>query len=144
MINHRGQKKSNVVFMNYKDSSSYIQRQIDVMFRSFKDFIKVYVDNIIIYSRILIEHVIYSNKIFDLFRDKRVSLAFIKFYLKYSSIILLNQKMNLLNMFISAKKIAVIIALRFSNNLKKIDHFLDLIKYLRLLILKYAQRVNSL
>ena len=114
------------------------------MFQSFKNFIKVYVDDIIIYSRILTEHVIHLNKIFNLFRDKRVNLAFIKSYLKYLSIILLSQKINSLNMFISTKKIVVIIAFRFSNNLKKIDHFLDFIKYLKSLIFRYAQRVNSL
>ena len=130
--------------MKYKDSSLYVQRQTDAMLKSFKKFIKTYVDNIIIYSRILIEHVIHLIKIFDLFRIKRINLAFIKSYLKYSSITLLGQKVDSLNMFISAEKIVVIIALHFSNNLKKIDHFLDLIEYLRSSILKYAQRINSL
>ena len=114
------------------------------MLKFFKKFIKTYVDDIIIYSRILIEHVIHLIKIFDLFFVKQVNLASIESYLKYLSIILLNQKINSLNMFISAKKIVVIIAFRFSNNLKKIDHFLDLIKYLRSSIFKYVQRVNSL
>ena len=144
VINHRNQKKFNVTLMKYKGSSSYVQRQTNVILKSFKKFIKTYVDDIIIYSRILIEHVIYLIKIFDLFRVKRINLAFIKFYLKYSSIILLNQKVDSLNMSISTKKIAVIIILRFLNNLKKIDHFLDLIEYLRSSISKYAQRVNSL
>ena len=99
--------------MKYKDSLFYVQRQTNAMLKFFKKFIKIYVDDIIIYSYILIEHVIHLIKIFDLFRVKRVNLAFIKFYLKYLSIILLNQKIDLLNMFISTKKIAVIIALRF-------------------------------
>ena len=130
--------------MKYKDSSSYVQRQTNVMFKFYKKFIKIYVDDIIIYSRILIEHIIHLIKIFDLFRVKRVNLTFIKFYLKYSSIILLNQRIDSLNMFISTKKIVVIIVFCFSNSLKKIDHFLDLIEYLRSSIFKYAQRVNSL
>ena len=130
--------------MKYKDSSFYVQRQTNVMLKSFKKFIKIYVDNIIIYLRTLIEHVIHLIKIFDLFRVKRVNLAFIKSYLRYSLIILLNQKIDSLNMFISTKKIIVIIAFRFLNNLKKIDHFLDLTEYLRSSIFKYAQRVNSL
>ena len=144
VINHRDQKKFSVTLMKYKDSSFYVQRQTDVMLRSYKKFIKVYVDDIIIYSRILIEHVIHLIKIFDLFRVKRVSLAFIKFYLKYSSVTLLNQKIDSLSMFISTKKIVVIIAFRFLNSLKNIDHFLDFTEYLRSSILKYVQRVNSL
>ena len=130
--------------MNYKNLLLYIQRQIDIMLRLFKDFIKIYVDDIIIYSRILTEHIIYLIKIFDLFRDKRINFTFIKFYLKYSSMILLSQRIDLLNMFISIKKIVVIIAFRFLNSLKKIDYFLDFIEYLRLLIFKYVQRVNLL
>ena len=47
-------------------------------------------------------------------------------------------------MFNLTKKIVIIIAFRFSNNLTKIDYFLDLIEYLKSFIFKYAQRVNSL
>ena len=68
IINHRDQKKSNVVLMSYKDSSFYMQRQIDKILRSYKKFVKAYVDDIIIYSRSLSQHLTHLRKLFELFR----------------------------------------------------------------------------
>ena len=50
MINHRRQEESAVAFIKYKESPSYIQRQTNAMLRPFKDFVKVFVDDIIIFS----------------------------------------------------------------------------------------------
>ena len=52
IIDHQNQKKFNIIFMKYKDSLSYVQRQTDIILKFFKKFIKTYVDNIIIYLRI--------------------------------------------------------------------------------------------
>ena len=67
------------------------------MLRPFKDFIKVFIDNIIIFSRILIEYLSYLRQIFELFRNRRVSLLLIKLFINYFSIILLNQRVDKLN-----------------------------------------------
>ena len=132
-----------MILIKYKNSSSYVQRQIDVMLQSFKDFIKIYVDDIIIYFHILFEHVEHLIKMFDLFCIKRVNLASIKFFLNYSSIILLNQWVNSFDMLITIDKVAAITLLRFSINLKNLDHFLDFTDYFKSSISKYAQKVNS-
>ena len=57
VISHRNQKQFNVVLMNFKNSLFYVQRQTDKLFRSFKTFIKAYVNDIIIFSKILHEHI---------------------------------------------------------------------------------------
>ena len=89
-INYRKQKKFNVVLMNFKNSSSYVQRQIDKMLQSYKNFIKTFVNNIITYSRIFKKHFVHLCQLFDFFRQKRVNLISNKLYLKYSFIMLLN------------------------------------------------------
>ena len=114
------------------------------MFRLYKNFVKIYVNNIIIYSRTLIEHVKYLQTIFQLFRDKRVNLTFTKFFLTYSFVILLKQRVNNLKMSISTKKIVVIISLRFSHNLRDLKFFLNLIDWFRFSISRYTQRAQSL
>ena len=101
-------------------------------------------NDIIIYSKIFEKHLNHLRQIFDLFRSKRVSLFLNKFYLKYSSIILLDQRVDSLEMFTVEEKIAAIIALKFLVSLKDLEIFLDLTDWLRSFILRYAQRVFSL
>ena len=42
--------------MNYKNFSLYMQRQTNKIFRSYKNFVKIYVNDIIVHFRILIKH----------------------------------------------------------------------------------------
>ena len=89
IVNHREQKKSSVILMKYKKSSSYVQRQTDKLLRSYKHFAKAYIDDIIIFSRTLAKHLKHLRIVFDLFKVKRVNLSSTKFFLAYSSITLL-------------------------------------------------------
>ena len=57
VILYRDQKQFNVVLMNFKDSSLYVQRQTNNLFRLCKIFIKTYMNNIIIFSKILHEYI---------------------------------------------------------------------------------------
>ena len=90
VISHRGQEKSIVTLISYKSSSFYVQRQIDAILRSLKNFIKAFVDDIIVFSRILSKYLSYLRQIFELFRQRRVSLLSIKSFIDYSLIILLD------------------------------------------------------
>ena len=56
VILYWNQKQFNVIFMNYKKSSLYVQRQTNKLLRSYKKFARAYINNIIIYNHILKEH----------------------------------------------------------------------------------------
>ena len=56
IVTHREQKKFNVIFMNYKNSFSYVQRQTNKLLRSYKQFVKTYVNDIIIHFKTLQKH----------------------------------------------------------------------------------------
>ena len=71
------------------------------MLRLFKEFIKTFINDIIVFSYILLEYLRYLRQIFKLFYNKRVSLSLIKFFINYSSIILLDQRVNNLEISIS-------------------------------------------
>lgn len=88
---------------------------------------KIYVDDIIVFFNTFVEHLTYLRIIFALFRRKKINIIFIKFFLDYLFVTFLNQKINNLKIFISKNKIIAITSLRFSINLKNLDHFLDLI-----------------
>ena len=114
--------------MSYKESSSYVQRQIDVILKSFKHFVKVYVNDIIAHSRFFNNYLIHLRQLFDLYRRKRINLSFSKSFLKYSSITLLDQKVNSLKLSIFIEKIATIITLQLSKSLSDLEFFLNLTK----------------
>ena len=94
--------------MNFKNSSSYVQRQIDQMLRLYRKFSKIYVNNTIIFFITFDEHVKYLRQIFRLFQQKCVNLTFIKSFLNYLFIILLNQRIDNLNLSISKEKVIII------------------------------------
>ena len=144
IVNHKEQKKFNVTFMNYKSSSSYVQRQTNKLLRSYKNYVKAYMNDIIVHFSILQNHLIHLHILFEMFRVKRISLTITKIFLTYSFVTLLKQKINNLKMSTTAKKIVVITSLRFFRNFRNLKIFMKLIDWIRSFILRYAQRAQPL
>ena len=97
VITHRDQKNFNVIVMNYKNSSTYVQRQIDRLFRFYRVFAKIYVNDIVIHSCILQKHFEHFRKIFDMLRVNNIFLKSKKFSLIISLFICLIKKSIHLN-----------------------------------------------
>ena len=115
-----------MTFIKYKKSSSYMQRQINYLLKSLRDFAKVYIDDIITFFKILSKHLKHLRKFFTLFRQRRINLNPKKSFLRYSFITLLDQKINSLNLSTIKKKFAVITSLHFPISLRKLKTFFDL------------------
>ena len=122
------QKQFNKILIKFKKLLLYIQQQIDQLFCFYRQFFRIFMNNIMIFSYILKKHLFYLQQIFELFQFKRVNLIFINFFLNYSSIILFNQRIDNFNLFTLTKKIVVITLLRFSKNLKNLNYFLNFIE----------------
>ena len=84
IVIHRNQKSFNVAMMNYKNSSIYVQRQINRLFRRFRQFFKIYVDDIIIFFKTTTKHAAHLRSMFDMLRDNNIFIKFNKTFLKYS------------------------------------------------------------
>ena len=65
--------------MKFKNVFSYVQRQIDIILRFYKAFVKVYVNNIIIFNKSFKEHIQHFHIVFDLLNKKNVILS-LKFF----------------------------------------------------------------
>ena len=130
--------------MGYKGSPPYVQRQTDAMLRPFKDFARAFVDDIIIFSRTLQEHLGHLRQIFQLFRTKRVSLSPTKSFIGYPSVILLGQRVDGLGISTSQEKIQAITNLCFPETLRDLEIFLGLTGWLRSSIPRYAQLAQPL
>ena len=114
IVNYRNQKSFNVAIMKYKNFLIYVQRQIDKLLRVYRKFAKVYVDNIVIFSRTLKKNFFYFRQIFEKLIDVNVSIKFIKTFIDYSFVQLLNQKIDFFEFSISEKKLRAIAKLQFS------------------------------
>ena len=96
------------------------------MLRTYREFFRVYMNDIIMFSKTLTKHVEHFKQIFQLFVNKRVNLIFIKSFLNYSFIMLFDQRVDNLKLSISIEKIAIIILLQFSQSFRNLKHFLNL------------------
>ena len=94
--------------MGYKGSPLYVQRKIDHILRPYQDYVRCYVDDIIIFFKIFENYIEYLNKIFQLFDNLDMILKRSKIYIAYLLIILLGQRVNDLNIIYSKERIAAI------------------------------------
>jgi len=69
--------------MKFKNSSIYIQRQIDCLLHLCYKFTQVYVNDIVIFFKILKKHLHYLSIIFILFVKKNIFIKFSKIFLEY-------------------------------------------------------------
>ena len=144
VITHRDQENFNVVVMNYKNSFVYVQRQIDRLFRSFRAFVKTYVDDIVVHSNILQKHLTHLKQIFDMFRVNNIFIKSKKTFIDYSTVHLLDQKVDFLELVIAEEKFKIISRLFFFITLQLLKTYLDLTNWLRDYVSWYAKVFKSL
>ena len=130
--------------MNYKNSSTYVQRQIDRLFREYRHFVRAYVNDIVVFFRTKIEHETHLRKVFSMLDKNNISIKFIKIFLNYSSISLFDQKIDSLNLITFEKKLKTIVKFRFSRIFRQFETYLDLIDWLRDYIAHYVDIFKSL
>ena len=144
VVFHREQKQFNVVVMSFKESSTYVQRQIDVILRNHKNYSKAFINDIVVYSKTLNDHIKHLKSIFELLQSLNIFLSSIKSFLKYSSVQLLEQKVNAFELTTTTEKIEAIVKLNFFKTLKNLEIYFDFIEWLRHYVLYFAQKFNAL
>ena len=141
---HQSQEQFNVIVMKFKNFSTYVQRQTNFMLKKFRDFVRIYIDNIVFFFVFLNQHIEHLNKDFQRFFKYDVILNSKKSFFEYSSIVLLDQIVDVFEMIIFEKKLATIIKLTFSRTLKELKIYVKLINWMRNYISYYAQISKSL
>ncbi len=130
--------------MRFKNLSVYIQRQIDHLLWSFQIFICIYVNDIIIYFKILKKHLHHLSVIFSLFVKRNIFIKLNKVFLKYLIVQLLRQKISLLRLTTDKEKLKIIVCLMFLCTLKKLETYLELMRWLCQFVLHYTVIIKSL
>ena len=133
-----------MIVINYKNSSTYVQRQIDRLFREYFHFVRTYVNDIMIFFRTKIEHETHLRKIFSMLDKNNVSIKFIKIFLNYFSISFFDQKIDSFDLITFEEKLKTIVKFRFFRIFRQFEIYLDLIDWLRDCIAHYVDIFKSL
>ena len=144
IVIHRDQKIFNVAIMRYKNSSVYVQRQIDRILKFCRIFARAYIDDVVIFSKTLNEHLSNLRSIFDLLKRNNIFINSVKTFLKYSFVNLLSQHVNSLDLSTNKKKIKTISNFVFSKTLSDLETYLKLTKWFRDYIKNYVIKFESL
>ncbi len=139
VVTHRGQETFRVPVMGYKGSIAYVQREIDRVLRPLRAFARAYVDDVVVASKTLQEHIEHLHRVFSLFVEKGISVKPSKSYIGYPSVTLLGQRVDSLGLSTAEEKLAAISKLRFPSTLSALETYLGLTGYLRNYIPRYAQ-----
>ena len=144
IISQRKQKQFNMIVINFKNSFAYIQRQTNLFFKNIREFAKIFINDIIIFSRIRKKHLKHLKTIFQRLFSYDVTLNLTKAFLNFSFLILLNQVIDALKFITIKKKLTTIIQLIFSRTLNPSEVYLKLTKWMRNYVFYYIQIAESL
>lgn len=144
VASHRGQETFNVPVIGYRNSPAYIQRIINRILRPFRRFCRAYVDDIVIFSSSLEEHLLHLDQVFKALDDMNIHLSPKKSFLGFPSVHLLGQKVDAFRLATAEEKLAAIANLRFPFTLSSLEYYLGLTGYLRQYIAFYAAIVKPL
>ena len=128
--------------MRYRNSSTYVQRQIDEILRKYRYFVKIYVDDIVVFFNFLKKHLRHLNLIFVLFKKYNIVIKLFKTYLNYSIVSLLEQRVDNFDLITIEKKIETIRDFKFSRTLKNLKTYFEKTRYFRQYIAYYAQKIE--
>ena len=127
MISYKNNEQFNVIIMNFRNNFAYVQRQIDIILRQYRVFVRVYIDDIVVFNKTLKKHLKHLTKMFKLFRWLNIALKFFKTFLNYSIVVLFKQKIDNFELITTKKKLKIIFKLQFFVTLKQLKSYLNLI-----------------
>ena len=143
VVSHREQKTFKIIVMSNRNSSVYVQKQIDRILKSF-EFVRVYVNDIVMFFKIQNEHMKHLRVIFQTLRINNISINLKKTFLSYFSVKLLKQHVTFLSFFTDEFKLQAIANFKFSTILDQFETYFELTKWFRQYIEKYAAIVKFL
>ena len=112
--------------------------------QEYYNFVRYYINNIIIFLKTIQKHIKYLKIIFDLFFKKFIKLKLKKLFIDYSSVILLNYQINSFILFKVEEKITTIYNLEFFKNLTKLKYYIELTDFLQYYVSYFIIIVNIL
>ncbi len=110
--------------MSHRNITTYVQREMNNLLREYV-FAQAYIDDVVVFSKSLKDHLEHLDKIFALFQKMNITLKATKTYLEYFTIALLDQKVDSLELFTIENKLKIIAKMFFSKTLKNLKIYLN-------------------
>ena len=107
--------------------------------RFYREYAHVYINNIVIFLKILKDHIKHFYQTFNTLNFNNISLQLKKVFINYSIVQLLNQKMIFFDLTTAKDKFRVIILLKVFKNFRQLKNYLNLIEFLREHIFHYIK-----
>jgi Reverse transcriptase (RNA-dependent DNA polymerase) len=139
VVSHRGQEVFNVAVMGYMNSPAYVQRQLDNKFRDMHSFVRAYIDDMIIFSGTLEDHLEHLDRVFNRLRELGICLSPTKAFLGFPSVIMLGVRVDSLGLTTPEEKLKAIANLKFPRTLQQLETYLGLTGWMKQYIERYAQ-----
>ena len=117
VVIHRDQEIFKVAVMSFRNSSSYVQRQIDRVLRFYRHCARVYINDIVIFSKFREDRLTHLRNVFIILIKNNIAINSLKIFIDYFSVILLKQRITSLKLFIDQQKMKVIANLNFLKTL---------------------------
>ena len=144
VASHRGQETFKCALMGYRNSPSHAQRSIDRILRHHRQYSRAYIDDIVIYSKTLNDHLTHLNAVFETLLEYDICLSAKKSFLAYPSVQLLGQRVDAFGLATDEEKLKAISQLAFPKSLRHLEHYLGLTGYLRQYIPFYSSVAEPL
>ena len=142
---HKELKWLTVFSMKLKNTSKFFQNRMKKIFDFYLwKFVLIYMNDIIIYFKISIDHLAHLNEALNLLKKSKVTLSLSKCHFAYSSIKALRHHMNRFDLNILKKKTKIICRLIFFKILKKFEIDLNFFDYYRKFVTWYVVKKRFL
>ncbi|KID93902.1 Ribonuclease H-like protein, partial [Metarhizium majus ARSEF 297] len=142
---HRGHERLTVSTMGLATSPAFFQHRMEYLFRQYLwKFVLIYIDDIIIFSRTIEEHVKHLDLALAILNRSGCTLSLRKCHFAQPGLQALGHYVSRLGLSTTEEKTAAILALAMPTNLKELEHGLGLMGYYRQFIDHYSAIVEPL
>jgi hypothetical protein len=134
LISPRGLERPKVALMGFRNSPAYTQRYMDRLLWKHAAYCRAFIDDVVIYSDTLEDHIHHLRTIFKLFRSKNIAISPTKSYIGYPNVQLLGFRVDGLGLSTTADRVAAFKNLAFPRQLKALEQYIGSTGFLRHLI----------
>lgn len=131
VISPRGLERSNVALMGFRNSPAFAQRFMDRLFREHRSFVRVYIDDIVIFSDNHADHEEHLRIVMDILDKARIHISAAKSFAAYPAIRLLGHVVDGKGIAKTDDRIEAFKKLAFPRTLEALETYLGMAGWLR-------------
>ncbi len=133
-----------MLFKLINESTFYQHYMNDVLFKYLHQFCQIYLDDIIIYSKILKKHKRHVRLILNRLREADLQIDINKYKFHVQKIIFLRLLMSIEKRKMNSRKIQAVVDWSTLNNLTQMQFFIDFCNFYRRFIKNFSKIVHSM